>query len=352
MTSFLRQFGGKITPSDRARYAQSPNWKNGSFQNLESFSMGGTLLDMPKMIYKQLSNREGREPKKPLPILPFNKEAFLKDDGAASFIWYGHAVILMRIAGMTVLIDPMLGPNTTPIAPFATRRFSEGTLELIDDFPEIDLLLMSHDHYDHLDMASIDKLKAKTKQYAVALGVKRHLVEWGVEAERVQEFDWWDSQSYGKLEINFTPSKHFSGRGLRDRFKSLWGGWTFKTESTNLWFSGDGGYGSHFKEIGRQLGPFDYAFAECGQYNVDWKDVHQFPDEAVQGALDARAACAMPYHWAGFALSYQHKWWEPAQDFVDAAQEKGLDYSLPKLGELVKIGDGIKRKNLWWEDNL
>lgn len=311
--------------------------------------MGGNLLDMPKMIYKQLTNRKGREPENPLPILPFDLEVFMQEDGVASFIWYGHAVILMRMAGLTILIDPMLGPNTTPIAPFATRRFSNGTLDLIDEFPEIDLLLMSHDHYDHLDMASIDKLKHKTRQFGVALGVKRHLVKWGVDADRIQEFDWWDGQSFGDLEISFTPSKHFSGRGLSDRFKSLWGGWVFKTRQTSLWFSGDGGYGSHFKEVGNRLGPFDYAFVECGQYNDDWPDVHLFPDQAVQAALDVGAIRAMPYHWAGFALSYQHTWWEPAQDFVKSAVEKGLNYSLPKLGELVRIGEDVERKELWWE---
>ncbi|MEL6668744.1 MAG: MBL fold metallo-hydrolase [Bacteroidota bacterium] len=349
MKSFLRQFGSRISKSDLARYAQSPNWENGRFQNLEAFSLGGNLLDMPKMIYKQLTSRKGREPENPLPILPFDLEAFMQEDGAASFIWYGHAAILMRTAGLTVLIDPMLGPNTTPIAPIATSRFSSGTLDLIDEFPEIDLLLMSHDHYDHLDMASIDKLKDKTRQFAVALGVKRHLVKWGVDADRIQEFDWWDRQSFGGLEISFTPSKHFSGRGLSNRFKSLWGGWVFKSDGANLWFSGDGGYGSHFKEVGNRLGPFDYAFVECGQYNDDWPDVHLFPDQAVQAALDVGATRAMPYHWAGFSLSYQHRWWEPAQDFVKSAIDQGLDYSLPKLGELVRMEEDVERKELWWE---
>ena len=301
---------------------------------------------MPKMIYKQLSNRGGREPKQPIPVVPFDKTAFLKASEKAKFIWYGHSVLLLRIANKTILIDPMLGPNTTPIAPMATKRFSENTLDLIDDFPEIDLVILTHDHYDHLDMASIEKLKHKTKEYYVAFGVKRHLEAWGVDSEVITEFDWWDSQSFGAMQITFTPTRHFSGRGLTDRGKTLWGGWVFKTSNENIWFSGDGGYGKHFKEIGEKLGPFDIAFMECGQYCVDWHLIHLFPEEAVQAALDAGAKKILPVHWAGFSLSYQHTWKEPADDFVKFAKSKNVDYVLPRIGELFDADSELQE--CWW----
>lgn len=346
MTPFFKQFGGSITPEDTARYEQSPNWRDGQFQNLEKTSMAGNIWDLPKIIYKQFANTNGREPKQPLPVLPFDREAFLAPSDKAKFIWYGHSVVLMRMQGKTILIDPMLGPNTTPIAPMANKRFSEDTLDLIDDFPPIDLLIMTHDHYDHLDMASIEKLKPKVAQYYVALGAGRHLVSWGVEADRITEFDWWDTHALGEIEITYTPTRHFSGRGLKDRQKCLWGGWVFHGPTEKIWFSGDGGYGTHFEEVGRRMGPFDFAFMECGQYNEDWRDIHMFPDESVQAALDAGAAKAMPVHWAGFNLSYQHSWKEPAADFVKAATEKGMDFTTPGLGQLFTVATVEQGK--WW----
>ncbi len=346
MSSYLKQFGGKVTKEMELCYKQSDNWRNGSFQNLEYTTLDGNLLDFPRVIYKQLSNRSVRVPQRPLPVERFDKTAFLEPSEKAKFIWYGHSALLMRIDNKNILIDPMLGPNTTPIAPIATKRFSENTLDVIDDFPEIDLLLMTHDHYDHLDYASIEKLKHKTKQYYVAIGVKRHLVSWGISADIITEFDWWDSNKIDTIKITFTPTRHFSGRGIKDRAKTLWGGWAIKSSKENIWFSGDGGYGQHFKEIGEKLGPFDLAFMECGQYNEDWKSIHLFPEEAVQAALDARAKKAMPVHWAGFALSYQHTWQEPAEDFVTFSIDNKLNYLLPQIGEMFNSTSNIKHK--WW----
>ncbi len=346
MNTFFKQFGGKVTKALTQQYAQSDNWRDGSFQNLEHTDMSVSLLDFPKVIYKQLSNRKGRVPEQPLPIIPFDQKAFLASSSKSKFIWYGHSAILMRMAGKTILIDPMLGPDTTPIAPISTKRFSDNTLDLIDDFPEIDLLLMTHDHYDHLDYASIQKLKPKTKQYFVAMGVKRHLVSWGVSADLITEFDWWQAQDFADIKITFTPTRHFSGRGLRDRLKTLWGGWVFKTSEENIWFSGDGGYGQHFREVGQRLGPFDFAFMECGQYNHDWHDIHLFPDEAVHAAVDANVQKAMPVHWGGFPLSYQHTWQEPPTEFVKTALEEQLNYSLPALGELFDVNTVITTP--WW----
>ena len=207
-------------------------------------------------------------------------------------------------------------------------------------------MLLTHDHYDHLDYASIQKLKTKTKQYFVAMGVKRHLLSWGVSPELIIEFDWWDEKTFSDIKITFTPTRHFSGRGLTDRLKTLWGGWAFNTGNENIWFSGDGGYGEHFKEIGERLGPFDFAFMECGQYNDAWRPVHLFPDESVQAAIDVKAKKIMPVHWAGFNLSFQHTWSEPAEEFVKAAVGQNQDYVLPKIGEIFEVGLEVKEE--WW----
>lgn len=344
---FLKQFGGSVTKKLIEQYQQSKNWDNGSFQNLEPTSLSNSIFKLPSIIYKQLTHTSEKEPPQPLPILPFDKDSFLNPSSPSKFIWYGHSVVLMRMMGKTILIDPMLGSDTTPIAPMATKRFSENTLSLIDDFPAIDLLLLTHDHYDHLDFASIQKLKHKTKKYFVALGVKRHLVSWGISADLIIEFDWWDSKNLEDIQITFTPTRHFSGRGLTDRLKSLWGGWAFKTPEENIWFSGDGGYGKHFKEIGKRLGPFDFAFMECGQYNEDWRPIHLFPDESIHAAIDGNVKKAMPVHWAGFPLSYQHTWSEPAEEFVKSAMENNFDYMLPALGKLFDVNMIAKEK--WWQ---
>ena len=348
MSKFFKHFGGKVTKDLVSRYQESDNWHNGTFKNFEETSVGGGLRDLPRIIYRQLTNRKGREPKQNLPIIPFDKKTFLEESDQAEIIWYGHSVVLLRIGGKTILIDPMLGSNTTPIAPFPTKRFSTNTLDFIDDFPEIDLILMTHDHYDHLDLASITKLKDKTKAFYTALGVKRHLTKWGVNEGIITEFDWWDTEIFGDLNITFTPSRHFSGRGISDRDKALWGGWVIKSKNENIWFSGDGGYGKHFKEIGERLGPFDFAFMECGQYNSDWHLIHMFPEEAIKAAIDGKAKRVMPVHWAGFALSYHHTWKEPAEDFVRFAEDLNQAYTLPRMGEIFQLNQEIKEK--WWDE--
>jgi len=342
----FKQFGGSVTDALQAQYEQSPQWKDSKFENLEETSMDISFQNLPSLLYKQIFDTNGRNPEQSLPIADFDKDAFLAPADKAKFIWYGHSVILLRMAGKTILIDPMLGPNAAPIAPFPVKRFSPNTLDLINDFPDLDLVIMTHDHYDHLDYASIKRLKDKTGHFFVALGVKRHLVEWGIAAEKVTEFDWWDDTDWEGIKITFTPTRHFSGRGLRDRAKSLWGGWAFQTQTESLYFSGDGGYGDHFKEVGAKLGPFDFGFMECGQYNEHWHAIHMYPEECVQAAFDAGVQRAMPVHWAGFALAL-HTWQEPADRFLAEVKAKNLPYTLPELGRLYSVEE--ESTHAWWE---
>lgn len=286
-----------------------------------------------------------RMPAKPLPIEPFETSAFVNIE-SPRFIWYGHSVLLMRIWGKNLLIDPMFGPDASPIAPFKTKRFSENTLDLIKKLPRLDAILLTHDHYDHLDLVSIKQLKDKTENWYVALGVGRHLEKWGVPTENIKEFDWWEQHNFEGIEITFTPSRHFSGRGPFDRVKSLWGGWTFKTEKHNIYWSGDGGYDIHFMQIGERLGPFDWAFMECGQYNQRWHQIHMYPEEAVQAGIDARAKVITPVHWGGFSLAF-HTWKDPVQRFVEEAQKKEQPFFVPKLGEVTEVGSQGEN-SFWW----
>ncbi|NND34101.1 MAG: hypothetical protein HKN76_16050 [Saprospiraceae bacterium] len=344
----FKQLGGKVTKELISIYEESSNWVDGKFVNLEVTQTSMSFLKMAEIIYRQLSDRSNRSPTGPLPVASFNRDAFLERSEDARFIWYGHSVVLIRLLGKTILIDPMFGPDASPFGPIQTNRFSNDTLRLIDDLPEIDLVLLTHDHYDHLDLASINELKGKVKKFFVAMGVRRHLLAWGIHPDLIVEFDWWKQQDFHGINITFTPTRHFSGRGLTDRAKSLWGGWVIKTSDQSVWFSGDGGYGNHFKEIGQRLGPFDFGFMECGQYNDHWRPIHLFPDESVQAAIDAGVKLAMPVHWAAFSLSFQHTWFEPAEDFVSTALSRNLPFSVPLLGEVTSIRHPAKDR--WWSN--
>ena len=340
-----KQFGAKPSKNDLEKYSKSAHWNGTVFENLEETHMDFSLSKMPKFLRKQFCEKIGREPDS-LSVIPFNAELFEAPNQSMQSIWYGHSAIFMRLNNKNILIDPMFGSDAAPIAPFKVKRFSDSTLPIIDGFPEIDLVLISHDHYDHLDYESILKLKGKTKLFYVALGVKRHLVSWGIPADIITEFNWWEESVFNGIKITFTPTRHFSGRGLTDRAKSLWGGWVFNTEEENIWFSGDSGYGAHFKEIGERLGPFNFAFMECGQYNENWHQIHMYPEESVQAAIDAKVQNCMPVHWAGFALA-QHTWKEPVERFSEKAVTEKLNFITPKIGELFSatFTDSLK----WWE---
>ncbi len=344
---FNPQFGGKLNKGIIDRFSQSPQWTGKIFENQSKTSLNMNFSTIVDLIQKQFSDREVRSPQQPLPVIPFDSEAFGKDLSKPKFIWYGHSVLLLQLNGKNLLIDPMFGPNAAPISPFAVKRFSEDTLEIIDQLPPIDMVLMTHDHYDHLDYASIKLLKDKVGTWFVALGVSRHLEAWGIPSPTITEFDWWHSKEFQGIDITFTPSRHFSGRGLTDRSKCLWGGWVFKTADHSIYWSGDSGYDEHFKEIGEQLGPFDWGFMECGQYNEYWHQIHMYPEEAVQASIDSQVNVAIPVHWAGFPLSL-HTWQDPIERFTAEAKEKEQIISTPEIGEVVALG--AEPKTHWWSE--
>lgn len=341
---YNQQFGGKLTPKHVERYAQSPHWNGKKFVNAVPTSMDLSVKDMPKLIREQFRKDAHREPAAPLPVEAFDLAAF-NSHNEFTYIWYGHSAFLMKMDGVTFAIDPMMGPDAAPIGPMRTKRFSENTLDIIDNWPPLDAVLFTHDHYDHLDYASIQKLKEKVGHWYVALGVGRHLERWGVSTADITEMDWWDQANLGSVQLTFTPSRHFAGRGPTDRAKSFWGGWVLKTESENIYFTGDGGFAGHFEEVGKRFGPFDLCFTECGQYNEKWRPIHMFPEESVQAAIQSNSAKAIPYHWGGFRLAL-HAWTDPVEEFIQHAEEKDLTYQLPRLGAVNTVANGNTEK--WW----
>jgi len=343
---FNPQFGGPVTATQLETYKQSEHWDGKKFVNLVDTSMNIKLQTLPWLLKKQFTDTHLRRPQKPLPVVPFDRETFASSPEKPKFIWYGHSNLLLQINGKNILIDPMFGSDASPIGPVSSRRFSENTLDIIDELPKIDAILLTHDHYDHLDYKSFKRLRNKVNTYFVSLGLARHLERWNLPAAQITEFDWWQEITFEGINLTFTPSRHFSGRGLTDRAKCLWGGWVFQTAKHRIFWSGDGGYGEHFKEIGQKFGPFDWAFMECGQYNENWHQIHLFPEESVQAAIDAGAQISIPVHWGGFSLAH-HTWQDPVKRFVDEARKQKHRICTPRIGQIIRMGEEAPQED-WW----
>ena len=207
-------------------------------------------------------------------------------------------------------------------------------------------MLISHDHYDHLDYGSIQKLKSKVKMFYVPLGIKAHLTAWGVDENNIKEFDWWESTTLNGIEFVSTPARHFSGRGLTNRNSTLWSSWVLKSKNSSIFFSGDSGYGKHFKEIGKKYGPFDFAMMECGQYNEQWSQIHMSPEETIQATIDVQSKLMMPIHWGAFKLAL-HSWNDPIIRATKKAVDLNVNISTPKIGESIILNDKIPTEK-WW----
>ncbi|HIW33094.1 MAG TPA: MBL fold metallo-hydrolase [Candidatus Paenibacillus intestinavium] len=285
-------------------------------------------------------------PRKPLEIIPLSENHFAAGD-KPRLTWFGHSASLLQLDGKTILLDPMFGRAPSPVSFIGGKRYSKKLPFEIEQLPIIDAVIISHDHYDHLDYGSIVKLKSRVKRFIVPLGVAPHLVKWGIEPAIITEHDWWDELSYEGIQLVCTPARHFSGRSLTDRNATLWCSWVINGQSANIFFSGDSGYGPHFKEIGEKYGPFDLTLMECGQYNKHWESIHMFPEQTVQAHMDVRGEVMIPIHWGAFTLSL-HDWTDPVERVVRAAKERNINIATPRIGEAVQIGATSYPVEEWW----
>lgn len=341
------QFGGKPTPIQKERFATSPHYNNGKFSNLGGVDMKMSFKDILKSTMGYFSSRPNTIPEKGITVQKIDSTAIADYRGATRLIWFGHSTFLLQTSGKNILIDPMFGEVPAPNPMLAKSRFSKNLPIAIEQLPKIDAVIFSHDHYDHLDYGSVLRLKDKVDTFFTPLGLGSHLTAWGVPENAIVEMDWGDTTSYRGLDLVCTPAQHFSGRGFNDKGNTLWSSWIIKTATEDIFFSGDSGYGPHFKEIGKKYGPFDFAMMECGQYNEMWKEIHMMPEETAQASIDVRAKRMMPIHWAAFKLA-THPWTEPVERVSKKAKELGLPMITPKIGEPIYIGDNELSTEKWW----
>jgi len=344
------EFGGSHTDADILRYEESNNYKEGIFRNMTPIDMSMGAKNMVSLTYEFLFNGKERAPKAAPPIQKLSKDTFLNNGENLSFVWFGHSTLLIKMDGKTILIDPMFSDVPSPHPLLGNGRYQKELPMDVGDIPEVDYVFISHDHYDHLDYQSIKQLKEKVNQFYVPLGIGRHLKDWGIAEESIREFDWWDEYQIDNFEFVFTPARHFSGRGITDRFSTLWGSWVIRSANNNIYFSGDSGFGDHFKQIGDKYGPFDLAFLECGQYNELWPDVHMMPHETAQAAVDLKAKSMMPIHWGSFTLAL-HSWTDPIERIMEETNKFNLPLVAPNIGEIFSVNDNIPTLRHWWEAN-
>ena len=344
------QFGGLASKQQQELFSKSKHYKDGKFLNNGGIKMEMSLKDSFKAMWILFKSNSKAEPNKNIAVQKVDSISIANYNSKTRFIWFGHSTFLLQIKGKNLLIDPMFGDVPAPNPLLGNKRFSNELPIEIEKLPSIDAVLITHDHYDHLDYESIQKLKDKVKLFFTPLGIGIHLLKWGVEKERIIELDWWQEIKFDDLTIRCTPAQHFSGRGISDREKTLWCSWIIQSADENLFFSGDSGYASHFKEIGEQYGPFDFAFMECGQYNNLWPLVHMFPEETAQAGLDIKAKKMMPIHWGAFKLA-SHSWTEPVERISKKAKELNVDLVIPKIGEIIEIGlNDSEEIYPWWRN--
>lgn len=304
-----------------------------------------TTLSILWDFMKNRSKRAVPKNKQDIPIISVNKESLEKLEDY-SVIRLGHSTLLFKLENEFYLTDPVFSLRASPFKCMGPKRFHETPID-IDELPPIKAVIISHDHYDHLDKQSIKLLKDKVETFYTTLGVGKHLIYFGVESEKIVELDWWQGIKKSKIEFIATPAQHFSGRTLLDRDKTLWSSWVIKAPKAKLFFGADSGYFEGFKEIGFNHGPFDMTFLEAGAYNEKWKEIHMMPHETVQAHLDLKGKQLFPIHNGTFDLAL-HAWDEPFDKIAAQSVQKDIEVNFPKMGEPISL---IKRNSTsyWWK---
>jgi len=338
---------GKLPSGERlARIERSPHYKNGQFHNLASTAMysenAGFFSIMKDYLFL---NKQLRKPASAVPTKKTDLTSLQPHEEV--LVWFGHSSFFIRTGGKNMLFDPVLSPSAAPVS-FSTRAFSGTSIYTPEDMPIIDYLFISHDHWDHLDYATVAALRAKVKHVICGLGVGAHLEHWGYKPEHITEMDWYETKVLGDgFTVHSETAQHFSGRSLR-RNRALWLSFVIITPDKKIFYSGDSGYGPHFAEIGAKWGPFDLAILENGQYDENWRFVHMLPDEVIAAAQEVKAVSILPVHSAKFSLS-MHAWNDPLRKIAAKSKQTNLHLLTPMIGEKVELWNQQQPFKPWWE---
>lgn len=284
-------------------------------------------------------------PVKNLPIVLSDKN----NESLESVTWFGHSASLLKIEGKKLLLDPMFGDASSPFPLFTSKRYSGAFSLEREDLQEIDAIIISHNHYDHLNHKSIMQLKDRVKHFYVPTGVAQYLIKWGVSPSKISEHNWWEEIAFDNIKLVCAPARHFSGRSMTDRDCSLWCSWLILGQETKVFFSGDSGYAPHFKEIGNKYGPFDLTLMECGQYDTRWSAIHMLPEETVQAHIDVKGDLLLPIHWGAFTLAL-HEWSDPIERVTKEAKRLGVNIATPQIGESITLKSTDYPSSAWWRE--
>ncbi|MEV7188613.1 MBL fold metallo-hydrolase [Kitasatospora sp. NPDC093102] len=340
-------FGRRPDGEREERVRNSPQYRDGVFHNAPSAlarTAGAPGFD-GATARRMLFERAGRVPARPVPTVRPETPSGPAAEGV-KVTWYGHASALVEIEGFRVLLDPVWSDRCSPAAHVGPKRLHPVPVGL-EELPQVDAVLISHDHYDHLDMVTVKRLvRSQSAPFAVPLGIGAHLRRWGVPEHRIIELDWDETCTLGDLVLTLTAAHHFSGRGLT-RNTTLWGSWVIAGPSRKVFYTGDSGYFEGYARIGEQHGPFDAALVQIGAYDAAWADIHMTPEDAVLAHKDLTAGLLVPVHWCTFNLGL-HPWAEPIERLVKAAKGQAVPLAVPRPGERVDV-DNPPELDGWWE---
>lgn len=342
-----------LSDAEKKNLSRSKQWdaKLGKFQNpnhalldkqSEEMSFIGAVLEL-------FTNDNENSPTKKLPLVKTDFTRFTQNSNEAMSVWFGHSSFLLRLDNKNVLVDPIFTNSVSPV-PFTASRFQKLGITL-DDLPDVDYIVISHDHYDHLEKESMKFFATRDVMYLVPLGIKKNLISWGVKPEKIKEFDWWENFKDGPLEFVFTPAQHASGRGLFDQFQTLWGSWAILGTNQRFYFSGDSGYADHFKTIGEKYGPFTAAFIESGQYNKSWSSVHLLPEQWGKVNRELKAESFIPVHWGMFSIAY-HNWYDPPEYLIENSAKEGINLNIPMIGQIIDFDKALEPVKPWWREAM
>lgn len=339
------KFGKSPNAVRLERIQKSPNFRDGKFQNLSvtpDLVEGHTYIDV---IYKQFFQKvPRRRPKVAIPSVKTDLLNLPLDSNV--LLWFGHSSYFIQIDGKRILVDPVFSGNASPI-PKTTESFPGADIYGVKDMPEIDLLFISHDHYDHLDYETIIGLKDKVKTVICGLGVGAHFEFWGYDPRKIVERDWNEKVELDKgFTIFVEPSRHFSGRGF-SRNNTLWASYLLQTPSMKIYVGGDSGYDTHYARIGEKFGPIDLAILDNGQYNEAWRYIHNLPEDVLKAAQDLKAKRVLPVHSSKFVLAL-HPWDEPLSRLTALNEAYNIPLLTPIIGEIVNLQDSTQQFKQWW----